>query len=83
MSPRVFPKLRRRHKYRNLPLCYQLSPFVSSLLSHFVEMKYFHGHTRTYKIVGRLPNIMPCILLLGEIPKNTHRNKKGVVYIAT
>jgi hypothetical protein len=38
---------------------------------------------RTYNIVGRSPNITPWVLLLGEIPKNTHRNKKGVVYIAT
>jgi hypothetical protein len=28
----------------------------------------------TYKIGG------PRVLLLGEIPQNTHRNKKGVVY---
>jgi hypothetical protein len=55
MSPRVFPKLRRMHKYRNLPLFNQLSPFVSSLLSHFIEKKYFHGNMRTYKIVGRSP----------------------------
>jgi hypothetical protein len=83
MSPRVFPKLRRMHKYRNLPLCNHLSPFVSSLLSHFVKKKYLHGSMRTYNIVGRSPNITPWVLLLGEIPKNTHRNKKGVVYIAT
>jgi hypothetical protein len=38
---------------------------------------------RTCKIVGRSPNITPWVLLLGEIPKNAHKNKKGVVYIAT
>jgi hypothetical protein len=58
MSPRVFPKLRRMHKYRNLPLCNQLSPFVSCLLSHMVEKKYFHGNMRTYKIVGRSPTYL-------------------------
>jgi hypothetical protein len=28
------------------------SLFISSLLSHFVEKKYFHGNMGTYKIGG-------------------------------
>jgi hypothetical protein len=53
MSLRVFPKIRKTHKYRNLPLHNQLSPFVFSLLSHFIE----NGKMRTYKIGGRSPDI--------------------------
>jgi hypothetical protein len=29
--------------------------FISSLLSHFVEKKYFHGNMGTYKIGGAPP----------------------------
>jgi hypothetical protein len=53
LSPRVFPNLRRMHKYLNLPLQKQLS-FNFLLLSFFVEKKYFHGNMRTYKIGGAL-----------------------------
>jgi hypothetical protein len=34
----------------------------------------------TYKIGGAPLAYHPRILLLGEIPQNTQRNKKGVVY---
>jgi hypothetical protein len=44
---------------------------IASLLSPFVEKKYFHGNMGTNKC--------PRVLQLGEIPQNTHRNKKGVV----
>jgi hypothetical protein len=53
VSPRVFPNLKRMHKYKNLPLRKGLS-FDSLLLSHFVEDKYFHGNVGTYKI-GEFP----------------------------
>jgi hypothetical protein len=42
--------------------------------THFVEEKYFHGNMGTYQIGRASPNIMPCPR--GEIPQNTHRNKK-------
>jgi hypothetical protein len=60
------------------------SLFISSLLSHFVEKKYFHGNMGTYKI-GELPRVNgPRVTLVGEIPQNTHKNKKkGVVYKIT
>jgi hypothetical protein len=35
----------------------------------------------TYKIGVAPPAQWPRVLLLGDIPQNTHRNKKGVVYI--
>jgi hypothetical protein len=35
--------------------CVNNSLFISSLLSHFVEKKYFHGNMQTYKIWGGLP----------------------------
>jgi hypothetical protein len=46
-------------------------------------MKYFHGNMGTYKI-GELPwhNTQGWVLLLGEIPQNTHRIKKGVVSVS-
>jgi hypothetical protein len=34
------------------------SIFISSLLSHFLEKKYFHGNVGTYKIGGDPPIIM-------------------------
>jgi hypothetical protein len=34
----------------------------------------------TYKIGGAPSAYRPRVLLLGEIPQNTQRNKKGVVY---
>jgi hypothetical protein len=46
MSLRVFPNLRRSHKYENLstfPFANN-SLLISSLLSCFVEKKYFHGN---------------------------------------
>jgi hypothetical protein len=47
MSLRVFPNLGRTHSaYVNNSL------FIFSLLSDFVEKKYFHGNVRTYKIGG-------------------------------
>jgi hypothetical protein len=52
---------------------------ISSLLSRFVGKNYFHGNVRTYEI-GELSGIMPEGSSAGEIPQNTHRNKKGVVY---
>jgi hypothetical protein len=48
MSSRMFPKLKKMHKYTNLTLCNQLSAFVSSLLSHFIE----NGKIKTYKNGG-------------------------------
>jgi hypothetical protein len=45
-----------------------------------VKKKYFHGNLGTYKIGGAPSVLCPRVLLLGEIPQNTHRNKKkGVV----
>jgi hypothetical protein len=60
VSTRVFSNLRRRmNEYGNRPLHKQLSfylfLFISSLLSHFVEKKYFHGNMGTYKIGGAPP----------------------------
>jgi hypothetical protein len=54
VSPRVFPNLRRTHEYRN-SLYINNSLFISSLLSHFIETKYFHGNMGTYKIEGAPP----------------------------
>jgi hypothetical protein len=69
VSLRVFSNLRRTYKYRNLPLHKQLFfYFHTSFPSHTKEIfPWEHGNMGTYK--------------LGEIPENTHRNKKGVVYI--
>jgi hypothetical protein len=39
--------------------CVNNSLFISSLLSHFVEKKYFHGNIETYKIGGISPSITP------------------------
>jgi hypothetical protein len=54
--------------------------FISLLLSHLVERKYFCGNMGTYKI-GELPwhNALG-FFCWGEIPQNTKKNKKGVVY---
>jgi hypothetical protein len=51
-SLRVFPNLRRTHKYENLSLPYlNNSLLISSLLlSWLVEKEYFHGNMKTYKI---------------------------------
>jgi len=46
----MFPNLRRMHEY-GTP-CVNNSLFVSSLLSYFIEKKYFHGIMGTYKIGG-------------------------------
>jgi hypothetical protein len=75
----VFPNLRRTHKYGNLLLCKQLC-FYFLAFFHFIEKKYFHGDTGTYKIGEVRLEKRPKVLLLGEIPQNTHRNKKRVVY---
>jgi len=50
MSLRMFPNLRRMPEYRTP--CINNSIFVSSLLSYFIEKKYFHGIMGTYKIGG-------------------------------
>jgi hypothetical protein len=47
MSPRVFPNLRRTHKYRNTSRSLNNSLFISSFLSHFIEKRYFHGNVGT------------------------------------
>jgi hypothetical protein len=41
--------------YINNPLFTYYILFISSLLSHFVEKKYFHGNMGTYKIGGAPP----------------------------
>jgi hypothetical protein len=46
VSMRVFPNLRRTEEYRNLPSWN--SVFIFSVLSHFIEKKYFHGNVGTY-----------------------------------
>jgi hypothetical protein len=45
-----------------------------------VEKKYFRGNLGTYEIGGAPSALRPRVLLVGEIPQNTHRNKKGGVY---
>jgi len=54
--------------------------FISSLLSHFIEKKYFHRNVGTYKIGGAPSTQHPRVFTLVEILQNTHRNIKGVVY---
>jgi hypothetical protein len=39
---------------------------LSSLLSHFVKKKYFHGNMGTYKIGGASSTQGPRVLLLGK-----------------
>jgi len=63
------------HKYWNLPLHEQLS------FNSLVEKKYFHGNMGTNKIGGAPQNNTLRFFSWGEIPQNTHRNKKGVVYV--
>jgi hypothetical protein len=61
--------LRRTQKYGNLHIHKIASPFLSS------------GNAGTYeKKGGSPPGITPSVLLLGEIPQNTHRNKKRAIY---
>jgi hypothetical protein len=55
VSMRAFPNLRRTHEYTNVPsfpltetTLSLLSLFISLLLSHLVEKKYFHGNVGTY-----------------------------------
>ncbi len=65
------------------------SPYITTLFlfPHFfpvlylVEKKYFHGNVRTYKIGGTPSAYCSRVLLLGEIPQNTHRNKNGAVIL--
>jgi len=57
------------------------SLFISSHLSHFIKQKIFqweHGNKYNW---GSSPAYRTRVLLLGEIPQNTQRNKKGVFYI--
>ncbi len=76
VSRRVFPNLKRTHKYGNLPVCKQLSfNFLTSF--PFCRKEIFpweHGNIWNWGAVRHNA------LLLGEIPQNTHRNKKGVAY---
>jgi len=54
MSPRVFPKLRRTHKYSNLPLQKQFSLYFLTSFP-FRRKKIFpweHGNMGTYKTRG-------------------------------
>jgi hypothetical protein len=55
VSLRVFPNFRRTHECENLPLHKKNFLFISSLLSHFIENKYFHRNVGTYKIAGAPP----------------------------
>jgi hypothetical protein len=56
------------------------SVLISSLLSQFVEKKYFHGNMRTYTI-GELPRVNALGLLCwGRSLKIHIKIKKGVVY---
>jgi hypothetical protein len=77
----VFPNLRRMHL--------RTSPYVNNSLSiSFASFSFRkneknsweHGNMGTYRI-GELPwhNTLG-FFYWGEIPQNTHRNKKGVVY---
>jgi hypothetical protein len=54
MTSRVFPNLRRMHEYWNLPFANN-SPFISLLLSRFVNKIKFPGNVGTYKIAGAPP----------------------------
>jgi len=51
-AQRVFPNLRRMHQYWKPPHPFTETTlfFISSLLSCFIETKYFHGNVGTYKI---------------------------------
>jgi len=51
VSPSVFLTSREHMSTRTSPYVNN-SVFISLLLSHFVEKKYFHGNTGTYKIGG-------------------------------
>ncbi len=64
VSSRVFPNHRRMHKYRNLPFRKQLSFFVS--LFPFFGIP---PPPPPHKPLG--------FFSWGEIPQNTHRNKKA------
>jgi hypothetical protein len=52
------------------------------LLSCFLEKKYFHGNVGTYKIGELHQHISLGFFCWGRSLKNTHRNRKGVVYIS-
>jgi hypothetical protein len=52
------------------------------LISRFVQKKYFYGNVGMSKIGGAPSTQRPKVFLLWEIPQNTHRNQKGVVYNA-
>jgi hypothetical protein len=76
----VFPNLRRMHKYWNLPLRKQVSFYLLASFP-FREREIFpweHGNKYNW---GSSPAYHTRVLLLGEIPQNTQRNKKGVFYI--
>jgi len=54
VSLRMFPNVRRECMSTWTPYVNN-SSFVSSLLSYFIEKKYFHGIMGTYKIGGVPP----------------------------
>jgi len=80
VSSRVFPNLKRMHEYWNTPFPLTTLFCISSLLSCFIEKEMFPwGHGKHIKL-GVLPgHNAPGFFCWGEIPQNTHRNKKGVV----
>ncbi len=56
---------------------------ISSLLSRFLEKKYFHGNMGTYKI-GELPQHSAIMFFCcGRSLKIHIENEKGVVYVAS
>jgi hypothetical protein len=75
----VFPNLRKCKSVGTSPHINN-SLFISWLFSCSIKKKYFHRNVGTYKIGGAPPAKCCGVLLLGEIPQNTQRNKKGVVY---
>jgi hypothetical protein len=72
----MFSDLKRM--YWELPLREQLSFYFFP--SCFVKKIKIHRNVGTYKIGGAPKASCPRVLL-GQIPQNTHRNKKEVVYI--
>jgi hypothetical protein len=67
------------HKYWNLTLSKQPSFYFLTSFP-FCKKNKFHENMGTCKIGGAPPAKCTRILLLREIPQNTWRNKKGVVY---
>jgi hypothetical protein len=57
MSLRLFGNLRGTHKYRNLPLCKQLSFYFLASFS-CCKKEIFHGNMGTYKIAEAPSNFM-------------------------